>query len=132
MNARTLILGLASAVTTFLVTGAVTIELLSGLYGASPGVGILGVGVGGAVGLFTGVVVAFAFSRDRLSGGPAAVLVAYGAFGVVFLAISGLRYVNVPGADELFTLPVHLLLSLVVAVTVATLVGRRPRATRAS
>lgn len=126
MNARTVLFGLASAVTTFLVVGAVGIELLSGLYGESPGVGILGVALGVAVGLPAGVVVAYAFSGDRLSGVLAVALVAYGAFGVAFLTIAGLQYVNAPGADEVFTFPVHLGASVLLAVVAAVIArGRR-------
>ncbi|WP_254537584.1 permease [Halomarina litorea] len=122
MNLRTVTLGLASAVTTFLLVGAILLEVLGGLYGESPGVGILGVSVGFAAGLGAGVVVAA--TADRLSGVTAAALIAYGAFGVAFLAVAGLRYVNVPGADEVFTLPVHLAVSLVVALVAAALAER--------
>lgn len=108
--------------TTFLLAGAVTIGILSTWYGESPGVGILGVGVGVVVALVVGAVVTF--TGDRLSGPRAAALVAYGTFGVAFLAIAGLSYVNVPGADEVFTLPVHLGVSLVVAIVAAALASR--------
>jgi len=122
MNPRYFLLGLASAVTTFLLAGAVTIEILSTWYGESPGVGILGVGVGVVVALLVGTVVTF--TGDRLSGWRAAALVAYGAFGVAFLAIAGLSYVNVPGADEVFTFPVHIAASLVIAIVAAILASR--------
>ncbi|MEF8825281.1 MAG: permease [Halapricum sp.] len=122
MNPRYFLLGLASAVTTFLLAGAVTIEILSTWYGEGPGVGILGVAVGVVVALLVGTVVTF--TGDRLSGLRAAVLVAYGAFGVAFLAIAGMSYVNVPGVDEVFTFPVHLAASLVVAILAAVLASR--------
>lgn len=123
MDSRDVLLGLASAVTTFLLAGAVTIEILSTWYGESPGVGILGVGIGVVVALLVGAVVTLI--GERLSGLRAAALVAYGAFGVAFLVIAGLSYVNVPGADEMFTFSVHLTISLVVAIVAAVLVSRR-------
>ncbi len=122
MNGRTLSLGLASAVTTFLVAGAVTITLLGDLYGESPGVGIIGVAVGVIAAIAAGAAVSLA--ADRLSGRFETALVAYGTFGVAFLAVAGVRYVNVPGADAVFTFPVHVAVSLVVALLAAALAGR--------
>lgn len=122
MDTRNISLGLVSTVTSFLLAGAVTIEMLSTWYGESPGVGILGVRVGIVVALLVGAVVAF--TGDRLSGLRAAALVAYGVFGVAFLAIAGLSYMNVPGADEVFTFPIHLAVNLVVATVVAGLASR--------
>jgi len=122
MNSRDVLLGLASAVTTFILAGAVTIEILSTWYGESPGVGILGVGIGVVVALLVGAVVSL--TGERLSGLRAAALVAYGAFGIAFLVIAGLSYVNVPGADEMFTFSVHLAVSLLVAIVAAVLAGR--------
>jgi hypothetical protein len=123
MNYRTLSLGLASAVTTFLLVGALSISVLGGLYGDSPGVGILGVLAGLVAGLVAGGVVA-AFA-DRPTGLTAAALVAYATFGVAFLAIAALQYINAPGADAVFTFPVHLGTSVVVAVVVAAAAFRR-------
>jgi hypothetical protein len=122
MNPRYVLLGLASAVTTFLLAGAATIGILTTWYGESPGIGILAVGVGVIAALFVGAVVTF--TGERLSGLQATALVAYGAFVVAFLGIAGLSYVNVPGADEMFTFPVHLAVSLVIAVVAAVLVSR--------
>lgn len=122
MNSRTIALGLGTAVTTFLLAGAATFELAPAAWGDSPGVGILAV----FVGLVLGVVVggAVAVGAASLTGSALAALVAYGAFGVAFLAIAAMSYVNVPGVDETFTFPVHLAASLVVAFVVAALVGR--------
>lgn len=117
MNARTVALALASAVTTFLLVGAATIALSATQFGDSPGVGILGVFAGVLGGLLALVLVA-AFG-GRLSGAPVAALVGYGTFGVAFLGIAGLSYVNVPGADAVFTFPVHLGTSAVLAVVAA-------------
>jgi len=120
MNARTVALGAGTAMTTFLVAGAATIELLGA--GEAPAIGILGVIVGLLAGLLAG-----GFSGaygDRLSGLAASALVAYATFGIAFVAIAGMRYVNVPGADDVFSFPVHLGTSVVAAVAVALLAGR--------
>lgn len=120
MNLRTVTLGAGAAVTTFLLVGAGTIELLGA--GEAPGIGIIGVAVGLFGGLLVGVAVAVA--GDRLSGLPSLALVGYATFGVAFVAVAGMRYVNVPGADELFTFPVHLGVSVGAAVIVAVLAAR--------
>lgn len=120
MNLRSVILGAGTAITTFLLAGAATIELLGA--GEAPAVGLIGVFVGVLAGLLAGAIVgAYA---DRLSGIAATALVAYATFGAVFVAIAGLSYVNVPGADDLFTFPIHLATSVVVALAVALLTGR--------
>jgi hypothetical protein len=115
MNARTVAIALGSAVTTFLLVGAMTIELLGA--GEAPGIGILGVFAGLVAGLVTGGLVAV--TGDRIAGLLAAVLVGYATFGVTFLAIAGMSYINVPGADDVFSFDVHLAVSAVVAVIAA-------------
>lgn len=115
VNARLIVLGAGSAVTTFLLAGAATIELLGA--GEAPAIGIIGVFVGIVVGLLAGVIVSM--SADRLSGTAASALVAYATFGVAFVAIAGMRYVNVPYADTVFTFPIHIGVSVVAAVVVA-------------
>lgn len=124
MNARTVALAFGSAVTTFLVVGAVTIELLGA--GEAPGIGILGVFVGLVAGLIAGGLVGVA--GGRIAGVPAAVLVGYATLGTTFLAIAGMSYVNVPGVDDVFTFPVRLGVSAVVAVVAALAVGYGRRA----
>jgi len=79
MNARTITFGLASDVTALLLVAALTIQLPSGPYGESPGVGILGVFAGAVGALLAGIVVvavAGGVSRGVLAG-----LVAYGTLG---------------------------------------------------
>lgn len=122
MNAGTLLLGLGIAVTTFLLAGAASIELAPAAWGDSPGVGIFAVFVGFVVGLLAGGVVAV--RADRVSRVTLSALVGYAALGVAFLAIAAMSYVNVPGVDEVFTFPVQLGVSLLVAIVVAILVGR--------
>ncbi|ODR82663.1 permease [Haladaptatus sp. W1] len=122
MNARAILFAVASAVTTVLLAGAATIELLSAVYGESPGVGMLGLVVGLVVGVSVGAGVVV--TAGRFSGISLAALVAYATFGVAFLTIAGLRYVNVPGADALFTFPVHFAVSLLLALAVAVLTAR--------
>ncbi|ELZ32405.1 hypothetical protein C474_06267 [Halogeometricum pallidum JCM 14848] len=120
MTARTITLGTATAITTFLLAGAATIELLGA--GEAPGIGIIGVLVGVIVGVLAGgIVSAYA---DRLSGVATSVLVAYATFGVAFVAIAGMSYVNVPYVDDVFTFSVHIGVSIVVAVIVGLLANR--------
>jgi hypothetical protein len=121
MNVRTIVLGAGTAVTTFLLTGAATIELLGA--GESPAIGIVGVIVGLAIGVLAGGIVSV--FADHLSGITTSTLVAYATFGVAFVAIAGLSYVNVPGADDVFSFPVHIGVSFVAALVVAVLAGRR-------
>lgn len=120
MNLRSVAMGAGTAVTTFLLAGAATIELMGA--GEAPAVGIIGVFVGVLAGLLAGAVVGV--YADRLPGLATTGLVAYATFGVAFVAIAGLSYVNVPGADDVFTFPVHLATSVVVALAVALLAGR--------
>jgi hypothetical protein len=126
MNTRTVALGTGTAVTTFLLAGAVTIELLGA--GEAPGIGIIGVFVGVVSGLLAGVIVSV--YADRLSGIAASVLVAYANLGVAFVAIAGMRYVNLPYADNVFTFPVHIGVSVIAAVVVALLAVLRRRGNR--
>lgn len=127
MNARTIALGLGTAITTFLWAGATTMKLLGG--GEAPGIGIIGVFVGFIAGIFAGGIVGV--YADRVSGIIASTLVAYATFGVAFVAIAGMRYVNVPHADDVFTFPVHLGASVVLAGVVTLLTIRRRPAERA-
>lgn len=113
-------LGVGTAVTTFLIAGAATIELLGA--GEAPGIGIVGVFVGLVVGLLAGVGVGV--YAPRVSGRAVRALVAYATFGIAFVVIAGARYVNVPGADGVFVFPVHVGVSVVIAVSVALLTDR--------
>lgn len=125
MNTRTIALGAGTAVTTFLLTGAATIELLGA--GEAPATGIIGVFVGLVIGLLVGGIVSV--YADRLSGIAASALVAYATFGVAFVAIAGMSYVNVPGVDDVFSFPIHIGVSFVAALIVSSLAshGRRGR-----
>lgn len=120
MNARTIALGAGTAVTTFLLAGAATIELLGA--GEAPAIGIIGVFVGVVAGLLAGGIVSV--RAGRLSEIATSALVAYATFGVTSVAIAGMSYVNVPYADDVFTLPVHIGVSIVVAVVVTLLAIR--------
>ncbi|WP_277555469.1 permease [Halobaculum limi] len=130
MIGRALPLALASGVTTLLVAGTVAIEAstASGLGG--PGVGILGVLVGLVAALLAAIAVGLLVASERLPPSAMAVLVAYGTFGVAFLAVAALRYVNVPGADETLSMPIQVGLSLVCALAAGVVAARggRPRA----
>jgi hypothetical protein len=115
MNARTIAMGIGAAITTFLLAGATKIELLGA--GEAPGIGIIGVLVGVIAGLLAGGLVSLFV--DRLSGIARSVPVAYATFGAAYVVIAGMSYVNVPGADDVFTFPVHVGVSLIAAVVVA-------------
>ena len=121
MSTRTIALGVGAAITTFLFAGATTIQLLGA--GEAPGIGIIGVFVGLIAGLLAGGIVGV--YADRLQGFAQSALVAYATFGVVLVTIAGMSYVNVPGADDVFTLPVHLGVSILAAVVIALLDSRR-------
>lgn len=126
MNARRTVFGLGAAVTTFLLVGAATIELLG--VGGSPAVGILGVFAGVVAGLLAGVLAGTYGDTLPRSTGPA--LTAYATLGLVFVAIPTLSYINVPGADAVFSLPAHVGISVGAAIVAALLTafrGRRPR-----
>lgn len=126
MNARRIALGAGTAVTTFLLVGAATIELLG--TGEAPATGIIGVLVGLVAGLLAGGLVgAYA---ERLPGIAVSPLVGYATFGVAFLVIAGMSYVNVPGADSVFSFPVHVGASAAAAVFAALLAARGGRGER--
>jgi len=124
-STRRIALGIGTAVTTFLLAAVVVIESLGG--GEAPGIGILGVLGGLVAGLLAGALVVA--SADRLSGVATAALATYATLGPAFVAIAGLSYANVPGADAVFTFPVHVGTSVVLAVVaglLAVYLGRRP------
>ena len=123
MDTRTIALGAGAAVTTFLLTGAATIELLGA--GEAPAIGIIGVFVGLVIGLLVGGIISV--YADHLSGIAASALVAYATFGVAFVAIAGMSYVNVPGVDDVFSFPIHIGVSFVAALTVSLLAGHGKR-----
>jgi hypothetical protein len=115
MNRRTLGLAIGSAITTFLLVGAATIELLGA--GEAPGIGIVGVFVGVVAGLIAGGVVSG--YGNRVAGLTERALIAYATFGIVFVGLAGIRYVNVPGADDVITFPVQIGVSVLGAVALA-------------
>jgi hypothetical protein len=115
MNLRTLALAIGSALTTFLLVGAATIELLGA--GEAPGIGIIGVFVGFVAGTIAGGIVGG--YGNRVAGVTERVLIAYATFGIVFIGLAGMRYVNVPGADDVFTFPVQIGISILGAAVLA-------------
>lgn len=121
MNVRTVALGLGAAITTFLLVGAATIQWLGP--GEAPAIGIIGVFVGFVAGVLAGGIVTI--YAERLAGLLWTVLVGYATFGILFIAIAAMRYVNLPGADDLFTFPIHLGVSLGAAIVLALLVSQR-------
>lgn len=122
MNARTVALGVGTAMTTFLVAGAATIELLGA--GEAPAIGVLGVLVGVVAGLLAGGIVSV--YADRLPSTVAAV-VAYATFGVVFVTIAGASYLDAPYVDSVLTFRIHVAVSVSAAAVVGLLTHYRRR-----
>lgn len=117
MNPRKPIAALGSAATTFLVVGAAVIEAVSAATGADVGPGIVGVGVGVLAAI---AVLALVAGRwNRLGETARQLLLGYAAFGLAFLFLSALSYVNVPGARAYLSVPLNAGISAVVAVAVA-------------
>lgn len=122
VNPRKLAAFLGAPVTTFLLAAAITIEALTAATGADVGPGIVGVLVGALAAIAAFLLVAWRW--DRLSDAARHLLAGYAAFGLAFLFLSALSYVNVPGARQYLDVPLNLGVAAVVAVAVA-LVGRR-------
>jgi hypothetical protein len=58
---------------------------------------------------------------SRLTTIPTVALVAYATFGVTFLGLVALRYVNVPSADEMLTFPIRVGFSLIFTIVTAVM-----------
>ncbi|MFW5917858.1 MAG: hypothetical protein ACOCR0_00080 [Haloferacaceae archaeon] len=95
MDARKLLTTIGAGITSSLVVAAIVIELLATEFSAI---------VGLPVGLLVGVVVGLWLRVDESSPGVRRAVAAYAAFGIVVLALSALRYVNV--GRELLTFEV--------------------------
>jgi hypothetical protein len=117
VNLRILALSVGAAITSFVVVGATTIELLGA--GEAPGIGIIGVFVGLVAGVIAGGLVSG--YGNRIVGVTERALIGYATFGVVFVALFGMRYVNVPGADDVITFPVQIGVSLLGAAVLGAL-----------
>lgn len=125
MNLQKLAAVAGAAVTTFLLVGAATIELVFAGTGADVGPGIVGVFAGVAAGLVAAWLVAWRWGTVPEWGRSA--LLGYATFGLVMLFLAFLSYVNTPGVDELLSIELNLVIAAVVALAVA--VGRRQLAT---
>lgn len=128
MNPRKPLAAVGSAATTFLVVGAVVIEVATAATGADVAPGIVGVAVGVLAAIAALVLVAWRW--DGLGDTARNVLLGYAAFGLAFLCLSALSYVNVPGARAYLSVPLSAGISAVVAVVVAIglrVVERRSR-----
>jgi hypothetical protein len=108
-----------------MLVGATTIELLGA--GEAPGIGIVGVFVGLIAGVIAGGVVSG--YGTQVVGVTERALIGYATFGIVFLALFGMRYVNVPGADDVISFPVQIGVSLLGAAVLAAL-GPMPEGDR--
>ena len=121
MDGRQLLAAVGSALTTLLLVGAVVIEVVAGATGADVGPGIVGVAVGVLAALVALVLVVARWGRLGPSARP--LVLGYAAFGLAFLVLSALSYVNVPGARQYLSVPLHAGIALVIALVVAA--GRR-------
>lgn len=120
-----LVAALGSAVTTFLLVGAVVIEVVAAATGADVGPGIAGVGVGALAAVVAAVLVGIGWNRAGRAGQWT--LLGYAAFGLTFLFLSGLSYVNVPGARQYLDVPLNVGIAAVVALVVAVATRRSDR-----
>jgi len=119
MTPRKPLATIGAAVTTLLVVGAVVIEAVSAVTGADVGPGIVGVGVGALAAIAALALVAWRWGR--LGETTRHLLLGYAAFGLAFLFLSALSYVNVPGARATLSVPINAGISAVVAVAVPIL-----------
>jgi len=117
MTPRHLLAALGAAATTFLLVGAVVIEVVSAATGADVGPGIVGVGVGALAAIAALALVSWRW--NRLSEAAQHLVLGYAAFGLAFLLLSALSYVNVPGARTYLSVPLNAGIAAVVAVVVA-------------
>ena len=125
MDGRMLLAAIGSGVTTLLLVGAIVIEAVAGATGADVGPGIVGVAVGVLAALVALVLVVARWSR--LSATARHLVLGYAAFGLAFLGLSALSYVNVPGARQVLSVPLNAGIALVVAVLVAAVSQLRTR-----
>lgn len=129
MNPRKPIAALGAAATTFLLVGVVVIEAVAAATGADVGPGIVGVGVGALAELAALLLVGWRW--DATSEPIHHVLLAYATVGLVFLFLSALSYVNVPGARTYLSVPLNVGIAVVAALVVAVVLrqtGRRSSA----
>lgn len=126
MTLRSIVAALGSAVTTFLVVGAVVIEALTAATGADVGPGIVGVGLGAIAAIAALVLVRVVWGR--LGETAHWTLLGYAAFGLAFLVLAALSYVNVPGARASLSVPLNAGIAALVAVAVAVAGLQRRRA----
>ncbi|NIS37094.1 MAG: permease [Actinobacteria bacterium] len=125
MNLQRPVAVAGAAVTTFLLVGAATLEAVFAATRADVGPGIVGVLVGVAAGLVAATLVASRWRRVGPRG--RSLLLGYAAFGLTVVFLAGLSYVNVPGADDLLSVPVDVAIAAAVAVLVAAGRGRLTR-----
>lgn len=116
MTIRSLVAAIGGAASTFLIVGAVVIEAVTAATGADIGPGIIGVGVGAIAAIAVLVVISIRWSQLGVTGQW--LLLGYAAFGLSFLFLSALSYVNVPGARATLSVPLNAGIAAVVAVTI--------------
>lgn len=124
MNLQRLATVAGAGVTTILVVGAATIEIVTAVVGGDIGPGIVGVGVGLLAGL--AAVAAVQWRWGRLEHRSRSVFFGYAAFGLTVLFLAFLSYVNVPGVDEYLDFALNLYIAAAVAVAAAVATWQRP------
>ena len=117
MNPQRLAAAAGAAVSTFLLVGAATIEVVFAATRADVGPGIIGVFAGVVAGLVAASLVASRWGRASPRG--RSVLLGYAAFGLTVVFLASLSDVNVPGADAVLSVRRNVAIGVAVAVLVA-------------
>lgn len=115
---------LGSALTSFLLAGAATIELLMATIGGDIAPGIIGVFTGSIAGLAVGAAVASQW--PALGGGRRAAVLGYSVFGLAMLFLALLSYVHTPVIAQYLGLRPNLVIAAVVAIAVWLAASRQP------
>lgn len=123
MTVQKLVPVLGAAVTTFLLAGAATIEVLTATMGGDIGPGIVGVFAGLLAGVVVGVAVASRW--PRLGPRGRAVTLGYAVFGLALLFLALLSYVNLPVIAPHLSLRSNLVIAAFAAIAIGFKVWRR-------
>ena len=121
MNLQKYVAVAGAAVTSFLLVGAATIEVVYAATQADVGPGIIGVFAGVVAGLIAATLVTWRWGA--VAEWVRSTLLGYAAFGLTILFLAFLSYVNTPGVDTYLDLRTNVVIGAAVAVVVA--IGRR-------
>jgi hypothetical protein len=125
MRLRKLLIGVGTAITTFLLVDAAALELLPSFVGEGFDVVTAALALGALAALLAGALVTFQSGLLNLV--AKATLAAYAVFGVAFVVLWWLTTNDVAGAASMLTLPVQIGVSLAAAVVTAFIALRRNR-----